>query len=82
MKIENIDTEIGNKVLEQLRKDSWKVSNQYSRFAFYKGIDFDSDTLKKSNEKLYFEWTNWFEWEIQGNKSEIGHLIARLNLSE
>jgi hypothetical protein len=80
MKIENIDTEKGNEILVQLRKDGWKISDQYNRLAFDKGIDFDSYTLKKGDEKLYLEWSNWFEWEIQGSEREIGHIIAKFNL--
>jgi hypothetical protein len=54
MKIENIDTEKGNEILVQLRKDGWKISDQYNRLAFDKGIDFDSYTLKKGDEKIVF----------------------------
>lgn len=77
MKIENIETEIGNEILIQLKNDGWKVSDQYNRLAFDKGIDFDSYTLRKGKEELYFEWNNWFEWEIQGSETEIGNLIAK-----
>ena len=80
MKIENIDTEMGNKILEQLRQDGWKISDQYNRLAFDKGIDFDSYTLKKGNDELYLEWSNWFEWEIKGSECEIGNLIAKFKL--
>ena len=58
MKIENIDTETGNKILKQLRQDGWKITDQYDRFAFDKGTDFDSYTLTKGNDELCLEWSN------------------------
>lgn len=80
MKIEIIGTDTGNEILLHLKKDGWKVTDQYNRLAFDKGIDFDSYTLKKGTEKLYFEWNNWFEWEIRGSGSEISNLIAIFKL--
>lgn len=82
MKIENIATEIGNEILVKLKIDGWKISDQYNRLAFDKGIDFDSYTLKKGKQELYFEWSNWFEWEIQGCETEICNLIARFSLRQ
>lgn len=80
MKIDNIDTATGNKILEQLRKEGWKIANQYNQLAFDKGIDFDSYTLKKGSQELYLEWSNWLEWEIHGDECEISHLIVKFKL--
>jgi hypothetical protein len=80
VKIQHIETEAGNKILTELKRDGWKIVAQYNRLAFDKGIDFDSYTLKKGEEKLYFEWSNWFEWEVQGSKDEIENLVATFNL--
>lgn len=80
MKIEYIETEKGNEILDQLRTDGWKLTDQYNRLAFDKGIDFDSYTLTKGNETLYFEWSNWFEWTIQGSNIEIENLISKYKL--
>lgn len=80
MKVENIKTEIGNEILIQLKKDGWFISDQYDQCAIDKGIDFDSYTLKKGEEELQFEWSNWFEWEVQGSESEIQNLIKKFKL--
>ncbi|WP_205695301.1 hypothetical protein [Corallincola luteus] len=50
--------------------------------AFDKGIDFDSYTLKKGKQTLHFEWSNWFEWEIEGDDDVIQSLIVSFQLSE
>lgn len=82
VKIENIETGLGNSIIAALKNEGWKVSGQYNWLAFDKGIDFDSYTLKKDNEKLYFEWTNWFEWEVQGNEKEIDYLVTKFRLNK
>lgn len=80
MKIEYIETEKGNEILIRLKEEGWRVADQYNQYAFDKGIDYDSYTLRKGDKELHFEWTNWFEWEIQGNEAEIGVLIKRFGL--
>ena len=80
MKIEYIETETGNEIITQLMKEGWKLSDQYNRLAFDKGIDFDSYTLKRGREVVSFEWSNWFEWEIQGSEIEITQLITKYQL--
>lgn len=78
--IEDIPTELGNDILETLKRNGWKVRKQYNIFAFDKGVDFDSYTLKKGTDKLHFKWTNWFEWEIKGNPDIIKELADRFDL--
>jgi len=80
MKIENIETNLGNTILDELKEDGWKVSAEYSPLAFDKGMDFDSYTLKRNKAKLYFKWTNWFEWQIQGSDIEVNYLITKYKL--
>ncbi|WP_181389622.1 DUF4166 domain-containing protein [Leucothrix pacifica] len=82
MKVENIDTDLGNKILEDLKQQGWKLGAQYSPLAFDKGIDFDSYTLKKDQSKLYLEWTNWFEWEIHGSKQDLDQLAEKYELAK
>ncbi|WP_196161732.1 hypothetical protein [Reinekea sp. G2M2-21] len=75
MKATRIDTELGNIILETLVKSKgWRVHSQYDQTAFDKGIDFDSYLIEKDGNKLKFEWTNWFEWEIVGDKSTMTQL--------
>lgn len=80
MKLTSIKTELGNKILEDLAKDGWKKTKEYNLFAFDKGIDFDSYTLKKAGMCLEFEWTNWFEWEIEGPNKDITALVEKYGL--
>jgi len=75
MKAIDIKTETGNEILDVLVKTKgWRIQSQYDAIAFDKGIDFDSYTLEKNGMELYFEWTNWFEWEISGDPVTIQKL--------
>jgi len=76
MMLENIDTELGNRIIEQLRSEGWKLRSQYSPFAFDKGIDYDSYTLRNKKVELVFEWDNWFEWKVNG-PDEILQALAK-----
>jgi hypothetical protein len=77
MILENIETELGNTILAQLKSEGWKRKSQYSPFAFDKGIDYDSYTLKKDGQELFFEWDNWFEWKVSGPEDVLGVLAQR-----
>ena len=79
MKIIDIKTEVGNKILEDLLNDGWKKIREYSPVAFDKGIDFDSYVLKKDRSKLKLKWNNWFEWEIAGTEHEL-QIIPKKNM--
>ncbi len=81
MKVESIATELGDKIIKDLRKRGWKKVKEYSWFAFDKGIDFDSYTLRKDGKELYFEWTNWFEWEITGPEAVLETIAKEYQLS-
>ena len=81
MKLVDIKTETGNQILEDLLSEGWKKTREYSPVAFDKGIDFDSYELKKDNSKLKFKWTNWFEWEIFGEKNELQIIAKKYDLS-
>ena len=81
MKLVDIKTEIGNKILEDLIKEGWKKAHEYSPLAFDKGIDFDSYVLKKDKSKLKFKWNNWLEWEISGTENELKIIAKRYAIS-
>ena len=66
--LENIKTEIGNELIENLQKDGWKLGSQYNQFMFDKGIDYDFYVLKKDKVEIKLEWDNWFEWKLLGPK--------------
>ena len=78
--IENISTDLGNEILDFLKSEKWKVVAQYSPLSFDKGIDYDSYVLSKNGHQLKFEWDNWFEWKIEGNKAVIKDLSNRFLL--
>ncbi len=52
IKIIELDTDYGIKIIDDLKSKGWKQTKQYSPFAFDKGIDFDSYTLKKLDSNL------------------------------
>ena len=78
--IENIETKLGNSIIDRLKSEKWKVVSQYSPFAFDKGIDFDSYTLQKDGREVTFEWDNWFEWKMSGGKSTIAEISRKFSL--
>ena len=80
--IENIDTQKGEKIISELRKDKWKLLSQYSLFAFDKGIDYDDYRLKKNGEEVYFEWNNWFEWKIVGSQKTLEKIVNVFSLEQ
>ncbi len=81
MKIVDVETELGNRIIASLKADGWCVAKEYSLLAFDKGIDFDSYVLKKRDAMLEFEWTNWFEWEIAGDQQSLQYLADTFQLT-
>lgn len=80
MKIINLETDHGGRILEELKSRGWKQTEEYPAFAFDKGIDFDSYTLKKDDQRLIFEWSNWFEWEVEGSRLALENLASEYSL--
>lgn len=80
-KIECLETALGNRILEALRQRGWKCTQEYWPLAFDKGIDFDSYTFEKGEQRLYFEWTNWFEWEVTGTSPALEDLARAYGLT-
>lgn len=77
--VSNIDSTLGNEIIEALIKEGWVVEKEYSKFAFDKGIDYDQYKLKKGQDWLDFEWSNWFEWEVKGSSKAIQFLADTYN---
>ena len=75
MVVKDIETKEWNTIIESLKKRGWIVKSEYDNFDA--GIDFSAYTLRKGNQKIYFEWDNWSEGEIRGSK-EILELIEDL----
>lgn len=70
-RLEGIATDLGNRIMEDLEKKGWKIASEYSNLMFDKGVDFDSYIMRKKDEELDFEWTNWDEWKITGTERLI-----------
>jgi hypothetical protein len=80
MTLAYIDTDLGNRLLEELKGDGWKIVAQYSPLAFDKGIDYDSYKLHRAGSELELEWDNWFEWKVSGSRQLIEELARRFSL--
>jgi len=64
-------------LLKQLTHDGWKITSEYSKLMFDKGVDFDSYILIKGDLELEFTWTNWDEWSVKGGSVSLG-IISRI----
>ncbi len=58
-----IETGLWNRIINLLIENKWEVTYEYD--GMDAGIDFNSVTLKKEDEEIMFEWTNWEEGEIK-----------------
>lgn len=78
--LENIETEVGNRIMASLKAEGWRQVAQYSPMAFDKGIDYDSYRLRRGLEELRLEWDNWFEWKLSGSSELIEEIAERFSL--
>ncbi len=78
--LENIDTQVGNRLLETLKAEGWRQVAQYSPLAFDKGIDYDSYRLRRGLDELRLEWDNWFEWKLSGPSELVEEIAERFSL--
>ena len=53
--MKGIKTEVGNDIIESLKKEGWKIISEYSAMMFDKDIVFDCYTLENGSRKLAFE---------------------------
>ena len=49
MKIEGVETALGNKIIDFLRAQRWRKIDEYSSLHVDKGIDFDSYIFESEN---------------------------------
>ena len=76
--IENIETDLFNEILEQLLGNGWVKIYEYDAFDAW--IDFGKVKIKKYNTILTFEWDNYMEGVIIGNKNEIEQVAKQFRL--
>jgi hypothetical protein len=65
--------------MDLLTQDQWEITYVYD--GMDAGIDFSAYTLKKGDEEIIFEWTNYLEGEIKCNSldrlTEIEKIIGQ-----
>jgi hypothetical protein len=81
-KIENIETETWNRMIEDLEAEGFRETYRYE--GFDAGIDYNRFDLKSplDDECLVFEWDNWTEGEIRGEPARLEALRAKYRLPE
>ncbi len=78
--LENIDTDVGNRILDTLKAEGWRQVEQFSPLAIQKGIDYDSYRLRRGLDELRLEWDNWFEWKLSGPSELVEEIAERFSL--
>jgi reverse gyrase len=76
--IENIDTDLFNEILKQFLDSGWLKIYEYEAVDAW--IDFGKVKIKKDKTVLTFEWDNYMEGVIIGNKSEIDQVAKQFCL--
>ena len=79
--IENVETILGNAIIKDCLANGWSITSEYSKKMIDKGIDFDSYTISRNKQNLFFTWSNWDEWEIVGTEDTINWLIEAYSLA-
>ena len=70
--------QINNEILEQLLGNGWVKLYEYDAIDAW--IDFGKVKIKKNNTILTFEWDNYMEGVIIGNKNEIEQIAKQFHL--
>lgn len=73
--ITSIRTDKFNEFLSVLQDEGWKKTYEYSGFDAW--IDYGCVHLKKDGIRLKFEWDNWDEGSVEGQKAVIQSLADR-----
>ncbi len=84
----NIETKLFYSIIKYLTKrnwyftkSKWKITVEYSRKLFDKGIDFDLYQLENNGENILFAWTNWFEGELKTTTKNIEIIEKKFGVS-
>jgi hypothetical protein len=76
--VTRIETNLWNEILTDCISQGWQIVHEYD--GFDKGIDSDFIYLMRSNEEMFFGWTNWFEGEIKCTEEQRILLEQRFKL--
>ena len=81
-KLENIETGLWNRIIEDLESEGFEEVYRYG--GFDAGIDYSRFDLKNpaDGELVVFEWDNWMEGEIKGEPRRLEALRAKFQLPE
>lgn len=74
----NIETELWNRIVQQLVNDDWTPTFKYDNFDA--GIDSDFIILEKGQEEILFGWDNWFEGEIKCSERRMQELEKQFDV--
>lgn len=77
--VKDIPTAEFNEIIESLIKSGWKKTYEYGGFDAW--IDYGKVILKNKNEKLIFEWDNWFEGSIEAKEKTLDKIAETYNLT-
>ncbi|MGV3661900.1 MAG: hypothetical protein ACO1TE_17060 [Prosthecobacter sp.] len=64
MKITDIQTDIFNRLVEELQAEGWRKTEEYDGFDAW--IDYGLIVLMKEGACLRCEWDNWMEGSLEG----------------
>ncbi|MDO6540854.1 hypothetical protein Q4524_19880 [Alteromonas stellipolaris] len=73
--IENVDTDLFNEILEQFLDKGWEKIYEYDAFDAW--IDFGKVKIRKNKNVIVFEWDNYMEGVITGNKNQINQVAKQ-----
>jgi hypothetical protein len=79
MKLCDIPTDVFNRIVDQLRAEGWKKTDEYNGFDAW--MDYGSVVLEKSGVSLRFEWDNWMEGKVDGPDDVLAEISTRFRLS-
>lgn len=76
----NIETDILYSIIKFLKKNDWKLTIEYSDEIFDKGIDFDLNQFKRTNETILLVWDNWGEGEIKATTETLNKIAKHFKI--
>ena len=76
--IEDIPTDVFNRILERLLEEGWEKTFVYDGIDVW--IDYGMVELTRDGCKLLLEWTNWFEGVAYGPRNLLRELAERFDL--
>ncbi|MGN6386377.1 MAG: hypothetical protein ACTHMT_09070 [Verrucomicrobiota bacterium] len=77
-KISGIPTEAFKDILKILRAEGWKTVQEYDGFDAW--IDYGMVILQMGEKVLRFEWDNWMEGTVEGQKDVVEEICHRFSL--